>query len=112
MLVDEDDNFVYDYWIESGKKVSFTLFNQPYTSPVELKDIQIKASGDKECSFSTENDQLIITCPKGKKIKLELIYNSDVSTEITISNPRILTKAWYSVLRCFNKSSILFNRFK
>ena len=97
MALDENDNFVYDYWIEDGNSVTLNTYAYPYAIP--LDDLDIQLSGSADCSYSTNKNTLTIVCPEGSEATIRLIYSDAVQTEFHISNPPRVSRNWTHLQR-------------
>ena len=85
MFVDEQDNFVYDYYVDDVPQ-SFSLYTYPHNALVDYDAFQIMHSGSNACSYTFEDGILTVTCPKGEHCKITVTYE-DISCSMAFSNP-------------------------
>ena len=112
MFVDEQDNFVYDYYVDDVPQ-SFSLYAYPHNALVDYDTFQITQSGSSACSYTFENGILTVTCPKGERCEITVTYE-DISCSMAFSNPgklstwlmETLQAADYSLLHSKNPYSI------
>lgn len=112
MFVDEQDNFVYDYYVDDVSQ-SFSLYTYPHNALVDYDAFQIIQSGSDACSYTFENGVLTVNCPEGAQCDITVTYE-DITCSMAFSNPGKLS-AWlmetlqavdYSLLHSKNPYSI------
>ncbi len=87
MLVDEEDNFVYDYFMDHASDTrSFTLYTYPESGVYHEEDIQITMDGDPGTKCTFADGMLTVTCPEKQQCRLTVALG-DISTTVRISNP-------------------------
>lgn len=98
-LVDEEENFVYDYWVDSAKPQSFGV----YAWNVTERDFTLTCQGE-GCEASWEDGQVTVTCPRGKTCILRLeTGDGSISDTVRISNPGWLTRLGVRLLQVAEK---------
>ena len=85
MAVDEQGNFVYDYWMPSGGTADFDLYGYPAGSLSGWEDVDIAMDGDGRWCLAA--GKLRITCPVGGRSSCTLTAPDGVSVTFTLSNP-------------------------
>lgn len=94
-LVDEEENFVYDYWVDSDQPQSFGVYGWNVTEA----DFTLTCQGE-GCEASWEDGKVIVTCPRGKSCVLRLeSEDGTISDSVCIRNPGWLTRLGVKSLR-------------
>lgn len=95
-LVDEAEEFIYDYWIQNNDTLSMGLYTLPCSEP--LSSFTFDSDGDQETKVNCTGNQYIVFCPKGKSlyVTVKSIGHPDIYDSVKISNPsegkRLLVK--------------------
>ncbi len=86
-LVNSNDDFVYDYYINETGTESFSIYKYNCT---DVKDIDYSVSCDnKNCNAVIKNGTVTVNCPKGEKCTLLISDKiNNVSDTVEISNPK------------------------
>lgn len=94
-IMDEDENFVYDYWIDPSGSQRFYLYGT--TAP---EHCLLDWSND-TCSVQWEDGALLVTCPTGKSCVVTVTTeDGSMADRIRIQNPGNLKRLWnMSLLR-------------
>ena len=89
MAVDEHDDFVYDYRIESGDTALLRLYAYPQGCVTSWADVNISGEGSPGCSWELEENGafLRVTCPPEGRAVLTVTWSDQVRTTFTVSNP-------------------------
>lgn len=89
MAVDEHDDFVYDYRIESGDTAHLRLYAYPLGSVTSWADVKISGEESPGCSWELEENGafLRVTCPPEGRAVLTVTWSDQVRTTFTVSNP-------------------------
>lgn len=87
MVLDPDDNFVYDYILQNEDSVVLKLYQFPYGNLSTFEDVSItfEATGA-ECDYTLEDNRLLIHCTKHETCTVTLSKDG-ASTTFTVSNP-------------------------
>lgn len=101
MLVDDDDNFVYDYLVED--EIELKLYAYPYD--ISFNDVEIELSGDEECYYEIINNKIKLHCPDGKECKLT-VSKDNVYTTAYFNNPSYIKKAAVSLWQKIDADSM------
>lgn len=90
-IIDNNDNFVYDYIIGSNGKQTFGLYTNTNCS-TNAEDYQWKISNIR-CKIESVGKECIINCPRGQKCLLSLLdKDNKVLDTVLIRNPRKLSR--------------------
>ena len=112
MFVDDQDNFVYDYYVNDVSQ-SFSLYTYPHNASVDYDAFRIVQTGSDACRYTFENGVLSVHCPEGQQCDITVTYE-DITCSMAFSNPGKLSK-WlmetlqevdYSLLHSKNPYSI------
>lgn len=83
-LVNEDDDFVYDYYLDESGEEDFSLY--AYGCPANPESCSISCSGD--CSAECADGKIHVRCPPGGKGTLTVTDDENgVSDTVVVSNP-------------------------
>ncbi len=107
MAVDEQDNFVYNYWIEDGEVAEFQLYCFPNDKKISFEDIKITALPQSSGSYEVKDNKIYVSCDTNETIAFRLEYDS-ISTEFTVRNPNAFTKLWNKIMQRINWSYVNF----
>lgn len=97
MAVDDQDDFVYDYWIPEGSCAEFSLYSYPAGSVSGWEDVTVALAGGAGCSYALEDGMLRVYCPRGQRAAVTMSWSAEISTTFTVSNPGSLTR-WTTML--------------
>lgn len=89
-LVNDQDDFCYDYMIDPSGTEDFTIYHYPVDVPAEF---DVSCSGHVE--VKNNDGKLTITCPQGKYgiVTIKTVSNENIYDEIRISNPTLKDRA-------------------
>lgn len=91
-LMDNEGNFVYDYFAESDTS-EFMLYSNHQIPDLTESSYSVSCDNT-SCSCLIQNERLVVTCPKGESCKIALVeLSSGLSDQIYVSHPDALTKA-------------------
>lgn len=92
-LMNESDDFVYDYWIDLSGSERFTLHGSNIAVDTAAEDFILTAEGDDSCSAVFDGNDILVTCPAGRSFTLTVQSKDDptMSDAVRISNP---SSAW------------------
>lgn len=89
-IMDEDGNFVYDYWIDPSGEQTFRLYD-PSGMAEDFKAFCL----NQHCSAEVQNGIIVVNCPVGE---LCVVYVADETgarlDTVTIRNPGAAERAW------------------
>ena len=87
-LTDEQNNFVYDYYLNGRDSIRLNLYRYNYDVP--LNDSYVIVTDNKNIKTEISDNQLIVNCPNGQSGFIK-ITSADglVSDTIRISNKRL-----------------------
>ena len=96
-IMDEAENFVYDYWIDSDGEQAFRLYDPSGMA----ENFQVFCL-NQHCSAEVQNGAILVKCPAGETC---VVYVTDEAGQrldtVTISNPGTLERTWKTFwLRC------------
>lgn len=92
-LMDDKENFVYDYIFENCDENCFCLYNYGYDKPLNYNNFTIELSNC-EVSAKIEDEKIIVACPQGCEAILTIkSKDGKVSDTIKVSNP---SNYWFS----------------
>ncbi len=78
LMVDEEDNVVYDYIVENRDgTVELSLYSYP--EAVSWSDVEIRFTGNEGCTYELAGDTLLVSCPNpGDACMVELVRGETV----------------------------------
>jgi len=89
-IMDEAENFVYDYWIDPAGKQTFRLYD-----PSGMAETYSVFCLNQHCSAEKQEDGILVTCPVGETC---VVYVTDEAGErldtVYIRNPGTLERTW------------------
>ena len=89
-IMDEDENFVYDYWIDPDGEQTFRLYDPSGMA----KDFKVFCL-NQHCSVQVQEGTVVVKCPVGQTC---VVYITDENGQrldtVTISNPGPLERGW------------------
>ena len=89
-IMDEDENFAYDYWINPEGEQRFEV----YVSGMAEENFSVSCVGD-ACDARLENDSILVRCPKGKNCVVTVSSeDGSCSDSVYISNPSRAERRW------------------
>lgn len=93
-IMDEDENFLYDYWIDASGKQAFSLYGAE-----NAKNYLLDCSND-ACSVRWENNTILVECPAGESCVVTVSSeDGSLSDSVRIRNPRGIVRMWNMSLR-------------
>lgn len=93
-LMDESDNFVYDYWIDPSGSQAFALFTSG-DAPEAAADNYVVSCSNDVCSAAWENERIVVACPSGETCTVEVsAVDGDIRDTVYIQNPAVLNREW------------------
>lgn len=105
MAVDEQGDFVYDYWMPRSGTAVFDLYAYPAGSLSGWADADIAMEGD--AVWSLEAGKLRIRCPTGAQAAFTVTGPGGVSTTFTVSNPPALIRKLTLLLQKNDRDMVL-----
>lgn len=88
-LMDEDENFVYDYWVDRKGEHTFHV----YTCGTVGGNGYTLSWDNTLCSAVWENDAIAVNCPAGEEMVLTVsCVDTGISDRVTISNPGVFRR--------------------
>lgn len=89
-IMDEDENFVYDYWINPEGEQRFEV----YISGMTEENFSVSCVGD-DCDAQLEESGLWVRCPEGKNCIVTVSSeDGSCSDSVYISNPSRVERRW------------------
>lgn len=86
-IMNENNDFLYDYWINRKGEESFLLYNYGQAKPFSKESYYINTSNNKS-DFIIEENKFIIRCPKNEKTIITVFSkDNQYSDTIMLSNP-------------------------
>lgn len=108
-IVNQTDDFVYDYWINSKGKESFALYSVG-DAPRLLPTTYILNIDNTKCSAVIQEEKLNVVCPKGERMKLTISsIENKYSDAIVVYNPYLYQRLWNSC--CQHLESMYYDLF-
>ena len=108
-IVNQTDDFIYDYWINRKGKECFTLYsvgNAPRLLPTTYR-LNIDNT---KCSAVIQEEKLNVVCPKGERMKLTISsIENKYSDTIVVYNPYLYERMWNSC--CQHLESMYYDLF-
>ncbi len=93
-LMDQDGNFVYDYWIDLSGTQTFALYTGGNAPEAGENAYTVSCAGA-GCSARWEEDALLVSCPEGKTCVITITEkNGDLSDTVYIQNPGKQERNW------------------
>lgn len=105
-LENDSDDFVYDYWIESGGNTEeFHIY--AYPPRADKTDYYIMEDGDDGCSAKLDEDRICVVCPVGKRMTITVCDadNPTIRDSIEVSNPSHISRL---IMSFFQKAERFF----
>lgn len=101
-LMDEGNNFIYDYWIPMGPESYLSVYELGLT---EEQSEKLELSWDNQkCWAEFENGKIWVICPEGKTMTLTLsVAGEDISDTVRIRNPGKLQRLWCAVSQALER---------
>lgn len=89
-LMNENEDFVYDYWLDASGRERFRLYGFPGAEADLAAAYALTMKGGKGCGASFEGDAIMVTCPPGRSLTLTVTSRRDpaISDAVRISNPQ------------------------
>ena len=96
-LMNESDDFVYDYWIEESGTETFALHGSNVNLDNAANDFTLTVEGDASCSARFDGNSIVVNCPAGAEMTLTIASKTDstISDAVCISNP---SAAWRTLV--------------
>lgn len=89
-IMDKDENFAYDYWIDPDGEQQFSL----YVSGMGRESFTVSCTGD-GCDAGLEKDGILVRCPRGKSCVVTISSeDGSCSDSVYISNPSKAERWW------------------
>ena len=108
-IVNQSDDFVYDYWINKKGKELFSLYSVGEAPSLLASAYTINIDNTK-CSAVIQEDKLNVACPKGERMKLTISsIGNKYSDTIVVYNPYIYQRIWNSC--CQHLESMYYDLF-
>lgn len=93
-IVNQSDDFVYDYWINSKGKESFNLYSVGDAPRLLPTTYRLKIDNTK-CSAVIQEEMINVVCPKGERMKLTISsIENKYSDTIVVYNPYLYQRLW------------------
>ena len=91
-IVDGEDRFVYDYWLEPAGQAEFTFYTLGEVAAVQESAYTVTCD-NKDCQAVLEDGKLLVTCPVGEKTTITVSsLDGAVSDSVYIRNPGKLAR--------------------
>lgn len=89
-LVNDQDDFCYDYMLDPSGTEDFTVYHYPVDTPA---DFDVSCTGGVE--VKNNDGKLTITCPQGESgvVTIKSLENPAIYDEVKISNPTLKDRA-------------------
>ena len=95
-IVNQSDDFVYDYLINSKGKESFTLYSVGDAPRLLPTTYRLKIDNTK-CSAVIQEEMIDVVCPKGERMELTISsIENKYSDTIVVYNPYLYQRLWNS----------------
>ena len=108
-IVNQNNDFVYDYWINKKGKERFSLYSVG-EAPSLLASAYTLNIDNTKCSAVIQEDKLNVACPKGERMKLTISsIGNKYSDTIVVYNPYFCQRLWNSC--CQHLESIYYDLF-
>ena len=108
-IVNQNNDFVYDYWINKKGKELFSLYSVG-EAPSLLASAYTLNIDNTKCSAVIQEDKLNVACPKGERMKLTISsIGNKYSDTIVVYNPYFCQRLWNSC--CQHLESIYYDLF-
>ena len=108
-IVNQSNDFVYDYWINKKGKELFSLYSVG-EAPSLLASAYTLNIDNTKCSAVIQEDKLNVACPKGERMKLTISsIGNKYSDTIVVYNPYFCQRLWNSC--CQHLESIYYDLF-
>ena len=108
-LIDEDDNFVYDYIIQNSDKAEFKIYQSVDKESVDYNRYSVMCDNNR-CTATVKSDCISVSCPKNQNCTITIKNNKNGLTDsVYVSNPNIIKKAFLINTQRFE--GILYNRY-
>lgn len=108
-IVNQNNDFVYDYWINKKGKELFSLYSVG-EAPSLLASAYTLNIDNTKCSAVIQEDKLNVACPKGERMKLTISsIGNKYSDTIVVYNPYLYQRIWNSC--CQHLESIFYDLF-
>lgn len=92
-IMDEDGNFVYDYWMDNSGEQRFLLYTDG-EMPAAQEEYTLSCSNP-ACSAVWEGDTIRVTCPTGETCIVTVTSaDASLSDSVFLRNPGKLERAW------------------
>ena len=106
-IMDNEGNFVYDYFAEHDTTGFMVYSNNPLPNLTDSR-YAVVCNND-NCSCTIQNNQMVVTCPKGESCTVELLeLSSDLSDKINVTNPGALGKAAIKLIQKIESDYLYF----
>lgn len=93
-LMNEQENFVYDYWIDEAGTESLCLYTYGLSSDISTETLSVDVS-NKACSAVWTDGALLVDCPAGEEMLLTVSLEEEgVSDTVRIHNPGKLMRGF------------------
>jgi len=93
-LVDNQDNFIYDYWIPTGSDAELGVYACGLTDE-EQQNLKVHVDNQK-CGAEFKKGVLRVVCPEGESVTLTVsVEGADLSDTVRIHNPGKLKRLYY-----------------
>lgn len=93
-IMDADENFVYDYCIDSSGRQEFFLYAYGDVPEINAENYAVSCTNEK-CRAALKDGKLIVECPTGETCVVRISCESeDLSDSIFLQNPGALQRGW------------------
>ena len=108
-IVNQSNDFVYDYWINKKGKELFSLYSVG-EAPSLLASAYALNIDNEKCSAEIREEKLNVVCPKGERMKLTISsIGNKYSDTVVFYNPYLYQRIWNSC--CQHLESIFYDLF-
>lgn len=92
-IMDEAENFVYDYWIAEDGQQTFNLYN-----PGQMNVSDDLFCLNENCSVRWQDDRILVNCPAGESCTVSVTDENGVTLDtVCIRNPGKLERLWKGI---------------
>lgn len=86
-LMDKEENFAYDYWIDPEGYQEFLLYTGTGMPAGTSENYDLSCSND-NCSVSWQGDRIVVTCPVGESCRISVVSkDGKVADTVFVQNP-------------------------
>ena len=93
-IMDETENFVYDYWIDPSGRQEFLLYVSGNVPVAAAESYLVSCSND-SCSAYWQDGRIVVECPEGEICRI-VVSSADgkFSDTVLVRNPYAGERTW------------------